>query len=669
MNVKVPKVVAKRPGDFRPDIRKIIKKFKQGYRTRMIYGGGEYGPGDGGFEKGYGEGYRHGMGAGAGPGGDGSGFGLGLGYRERGRGFPGGRQPMPSYDLAQALAEQRESIRQELEKRLGKEGGDEKQSGAFKITLAKEKEKGLDLPSVELEGVSRVPLKIEYEEEKKKTLQEVNIYYNLIPRFPKQGDVIYAYTNIKWSPKHGELVYNLVEPAITESDLELIDITKRELEEKLDVDFAKIGITRAESLLVDEIRKILGPLGISEEKKRVLTYYIKKEIIGLGRIEALMQDPNIEDISCDGIGIPVYVYHRDPKIGSLKTNIAFRDKEELDTFVIKLSQKCHKTISIAEPLLDATLPDGSRVQATLGTDIARKGSNFTIRKFTADPLTPTHMLRYGTLDAMQLAYLWLAIENKQSILISGGTATGKTSMLNALSLFIKPSSKVVSIEDTAELSLPHPHWIPEVARSALEVKGRVGEVTLFDLLKSSLRQRPDYIIVGEVRGKEAFVLFQQIATGHAGLSTIHAATLPQLSDRLTTPPISLPPTLLENINIIVFLVSSRLKGSYVRRADKILEVVGLTPGGNVNTKELFVWKPVTDTFDIESKSYVLKKVAERLGISDDSIKEEVLRRRRILEWMVESEIYDYREVGRIISTYYSNPERIIDLAMSEERYD
>ena len=516
--------------------------------------------------------------------------------------------------------------------------------------------------------MARTPLRLDFEERKRRTLRDVNIHYNLVPRFPKEGEYVYAYAHIKWNEKAGELSYSVIEPAITEKDMELIEIVKRELEEKLDVDFGKIGATRAEDLLTDEITDILKPmLLLSTEKKRILTYYIKREIIGLGKLEPLMQDPNIEDISCDGVGIPVYIYHRDPKIGSLKTNVVFREKDELDTFTIKLAQKCQKTISIAEPLLDATLPDGSRVQATLGTDIARKGSNFTIRKFTKDPLTPTHMLRYGTMDAMQMAYLWIAIENKQSILISGGTATGKTSLLNALSLFIKPNQKVISIEDTAELRLPHPHWIPEVARSALEVKGRIGEITLFDLLKSSLRQRPDYIIVGEVRGKETFVLFQQIATGHSGLSTIHAATLPQLADRLTTPPISLPPTLLENINIIIFLVSSKLRGSYVRRTDSILEVAGLTNNNKIDARELFDWTPATDTFEIKGQSIILKKVAERLGIADDSMKEELVRRKMILEWMVEKEIYDYREVAKIIGIYYLNPERIIDLVMSEER--
>lgn len=627
MRLKIPKApTPQKAKTEKTTIKNILERLKKGYMIRT----GQY---------------KRGVGFGPAPGPGAPGIGVGPGISE----------------VEKEKETMKEGVKKEFEK------AKEQEMGAFKITLAKEEEKGLDIPSMEIKGISRAALKIEFEEEKKRTLQEINIYYNLIPRFPKQGEFVYAYAHIRWDPKEGELIYNLVEPAISERDLDLIEMVKRELEERLDIDFAKIGATQAENLLMDEITNILKPIeDITEEKKRILSYYIKKEIIGLGKMEALMKDPNIEDISCDGVKIPIYIYHRDPKIGSLKTNILFKDNDELDTFTIKIAQRCRKTISIAEPLLDATLPDGSRVQATLGTDIARKGSNFTIRKFTKDPLTPTHMLRYGTMDAMQLAYLWLAIENKKSILISGGTATGKTSMLNALSLFIKPSQKVISIEDTAELRLPHPHWIPEVARSALEVKGKIGEVTLFDLLKSSLRQRPDYIIVGEVRGKETFVLFQQIATGHAGLSTIHAASISQLADRLTTPPISLPPTLLENINIIIFLVSSRLKGNYVRRADRILEVAGLAANNKIDTRELFVWRPMTDNFEIISKSVVLKNVGERLGINDNQIKEELMRRKRILEWMVEQEIYDYREVAKIIAMYYSSPEKILDLVMVEE---
>jgi flagellar protein FlaI len=500
-------------------------------------------------------------------------------------------------------------------------------------------------------------------EEERATLKGMDSSYPLIPHSPKKGEHVFAYANIKWTGNDVE--YIVMEPPINHEDSEIINSIKTDLEERLDIDFTKIGDIKAKQVLREEIQKsFLKHPQIDEARRRVLTYYIERDIIGMGKIETLMNDENIEDISCDGTNIPLYVYHRDPKFASLKTNIMFENADELNSFVVKLAQKTNKSISIAEPLLDGSLPDGSRIQATLGTDIARKGSNFTIRKFTEKPLTPTHMMKLGTLDSTQLAYLWIAVENGKSILVSGGTATGKTSLLNALSLFIRPSFKVVSIEDTAELRLPLPHWIPHVARTPLSIKGKVGEVTLFDLLKSSLRQRPDYIIVGEVRGREAFVLFQQMATGHSALATIHAASVPQLIDRLITPPISLPPSLLENIDIIVFLTLSRLKEIYVRRADNIMEVTGIE-GNRPLSRNVFAWQPMTDEFKINEKSVALKTIARRQGVTEDTVKQELVRRKMILEWMFEKEVYDYKEVSRVINTYYMDPERLMTLVERE----
>ncbi|MEM5797850.1 MAG: type II/IV secretion system ATPase subunit [Candidatus Aenigmatarchaeota archaeon] len=514
--------------------------------------------------------------------------------------------------------------------------------------------------AIEIETKLRPRAVVEIEE--KETLETINIKYPLIPKEPKKGQRVFAWAHILWDPSTLQLVYNVIEPPISMADKEAIEMIKRELEERLDIDFTKLGVVRAKELLREAVLLAAKNIGIppDEEKLATIIYYIERDVMGFGRIEPLMADPNIEDLSCDGVGIPVYVYHRNPRIGSVRTNVIFTNPDELNTFVIKLAQKCNKTISIAEPLLDGTLPDGSRVQATLGTDIARKGSNFTIRKFTEKPLTPSHMIYFNTLSSTELAYLWLAVDYGQSILISGGTATGKTSLLNVLSLFIRPTLKVVSIEDTAELRLYHPHWIPHVARTPLSVRKGIGEVTLFDLLKSSLRQRPDYIIVGEVRGKEAYVLFQQMATGHPSLATMHAATIPQLIDRLITPPISLPPTLLENIDIIVFLTLARHKGRYIRRADSILEIIGIENERPV-TNKVFEWDPLNDSHEIKGRSVVLKKIARRTGLADTAIQEELIRRKMILEWIYENGIYDYREATKVIQAYYTTPEKVIEM--------
>ena len=492
-----------------------------------------------------------------------------------------------------------------------------------------------------------------------KGLRRVNMKYPLEPQNPKKGETVFAYAHIIWDEKVGSIVYNVIEPKVSDADKELIKKIKRNIEEKLDVNFSKIGAVKAKELLKKEVRAAMVDIPyVDSAKVPVLQYNIEKEIIGLAKIDPLMKDHEIEDISCDGEKVPIYIYHRNPKFGSIRTNLWFDNKTDLDEYVLKLAQKCGKSISIAEPLLDAALPDGSRVQCTMGTDIARRGSNFTIRKFTFYPLTPTHMLHYGTMDSMQLAYMWLAIENGKSVLISGGTATGKTSLLNALSLFIKPDLKILSIEDTPELRLPHTHWVPEVARSPLSVKGRMGEVTLFDLLKSSLRQRPDYLVVGEVRGREAFVMFQQIATGHPSIATIHAASFPQLVDRLITPPISLPPTLIENIDILIFLQRVRVKNKDVRRAVEILEMAGIEDGKPVTAK-IFDWKPIKDVFVSVKESKVLESVARMLGLTHESVQGEVLRRKAILDWMRENKTFDYNDVSRIIAEYYTNPERVM----------
>ncbi len=506
------------------------------------------------------------------------------------------------------------------------------------------------------------------QQEERAAASGIRMVYNLIPR---DGPAM-AYAHISWDSEAQQLLYRVVEPTLAPEDRRVMELVRKDLEVRLDMDFTRLGVVKAKEFLRQEIEKSFEAVGRSDKQTRIILtpakrtaiiYHLENEMSGVGRIEPLLQDPNIEDISCDGLGIPVYVYHRDPRIGSVRTTVIFENAEELDSFAVKLAQKCKKEISIAEPLLDGALPDGSRVQATLGTDIARRGSNFTIRKFTELPLTPTHMLMFNTADSTMLAYLWMAIENGMSILISGGSATGKTSLLNAISLFIRPTMKVVSIEDTSELRLPHSHWIPEVARTPIATKTAVGDVTMFDLLRSSLRQRPDYIIVGEVRGEEAYVLFQQIATGHAGMATIHAANFPQLIDRLITPPIALPPTLLENIDVVLFLALSRKGGQYIRRTAMTTEIVGME-GKRPIINNVFSWDPVTDAYTVNGKSLVMKKIGKKLGLTENTIRDEITRRKRVLEWMKERKLTDYRQVAKVINAYYMNRERLMDKVMA-----
>ncbi len=487
----------------------------------------------------------------------------------------------------------------------------------------------------------------------------VSMKYPLIPKNPKQGGRVYSYAEIFFDKMSGEMIYKLHEPELNDGTKIFLNDIKDYIQEKIDVNFGHIKKEDAVGYMMNVFDKAIRFLRIKTDERTLddIRYYIVRDFIGLEKIEPLLQDSQIEDISCDGIGIPIFVYHRNSKIGSIKTNIKFDDMESLDSFINKLAERCGKSVSVAKPLLDGSLPDGSRIQATLGSDIARHGSNFTIRMFTEKPITPIDIIKTGMCDPKIMAAMWFAVEYQSSILVSGGTATGKTSLLNAFSLFIKPQMKIVSIEDTAELRLPHSHWVPEVARVSIS-SGR--EVDMFELLKESLRQRPDYIIVGEVRGKEAYVLFQQMATGHAGFSTIHADNFQKLVDRLTTPPIELPPNLLENLDFVVFISRFKHGNKYKRRISSITEITGID---NIKkapiVNEIVKWNPRNDLFDIKSGSTVLKKISERSNMTPKDVQEEIRRRAQILEWMAKKNINDYRKVSSIINLYYLSPEFVM----------
>jgi len=492
----------------------------------------------------------------------------------------------------------------------------------------------------------------------------IQLTYPLIPKKPAKGEKVYAYAKIFWEQQQNRYIYQLIEPGMTAKIKDAMVKVKELLEQKLDIDFSQMRTVEAKQYIRQQVEEIISYYGfrLSDTEKDILHYYMERDFIGLGRIEPFMQDEQIEDISCDGLEIPLFIFHRDPIIGSVITNVIYRDSDELDSFVIRLAQVAGKSISVTSPLLSGSLSDGSRVQATLATDIARRGSNFTIRKFTEKPLTPIHLLNYGTLDVKTLAFLWLAVDFGKSIIVSGGTASGKTSLLNVLSLFIRPEKKIVSIEDTPELKLPHPHWVPQVARSPVEIEGgrKFGEVDLFDLLTESLRQRPDYIIVGEVRGKEAYVLFQEMATGHPSLATIHAENMSKLMDRLTSPPISLPPNLISSANIIVFLVGTRYRDRQVRRVNEVLEVIDIDPQTKQPiTNQVFKWNPIKDTFDIQSTSIVLREIAEQSGMTVKQITEELERRMLVLTWMRARNLTEYTDVNSVVNFYYSFPERVV----------
>ncbi|MBN1860865.1 MAG: type II/IV secretion system ATPase subunit, partial [Candidatus Thermoplasmatota archaeon] len=402
-------------------------------------------------------------------------------------------------------------------------------------------------------------------------------------------------------------------------------------------------------------------LNIDALTKKKLLYYLEKESIGLGKLESIMKDPNIEDISCDGSGVFIFLYHR--RYGSLKSNVQFNEEDELTAFVVKLAQKCGKHISISEPMLDATMPDGSRIQMTLSTEVTTKGSTFTIRKFSEDPFSPPDLVEFHTMSSEMVAYMWLAVENGINALIAGGTAAGKTSTLNALCLFIPRESKIVTIEETREINLPHPNWIPGVVRSGFgEVVGNkvIGEIDLYDLMKAALRQRPEYILVGEIRGKEAYVLFQAMATGHTTYSTVHADSAQSLIHRLEGKPIEIPRIMLQTLDIVIIQVISRVKNKRARRCKQIIEIIDIDPTTKeILTNEVFRWDPIEDKFVYSGKSYVLERIRAEKDISREGMISEIKNRTTLLDWMNKNNIREFKKVATIVAQYMDNPTEVM----------
>ncbi|MBN2602604.1 MAG: type II/IV secretion system ATPase subunit [Candidatus Thermoplasmatota archaeon] len=474
----------------------------------------------------------------------------------------------------------------------------------------------------------------------------------------------YAYVKILRDSDTLDKYYLVKEPEISDQEKDILARIQASLISSIDITLDQLEGSVVDSFLKENIDRVIAELDLNIDEKFMekILYYTKRKFVGYDRIDPLMRDPHIEDISCDGSEVPVFLYHR--KHGSLKSNIKFDNETELSAFVIKLAQKCDKYISIAEPMLDATMPDGSRIQMTLSNEVTTKGSTFTIRKFRSDPITPTDLIDYNTMSSEMIAYLWIAVEHGINALIAGGTAAGKTSTLNALSLFIPHGSKIVSIEETREINLPHPNWIPGVARSGFgEVIGDkvVGEIDLYDLMKAALRQRPEYILVGEIRGKEAYVLFQAMATGHTTYSTFHADSAQSLIHRLESKPIDIPRVMLQSLDIITIQISTKINDRNVRRCKKIIELIDIDPSTKeILTNEVFRWDPIEDRFIYSGKSYIMERIRAQHGKTKEEMREEIVNRVKILNWMRKNNIRAFKDVANTIISYSEKREELMN---------
>ncbi len=382
-----------------------------------------------------------------------------------------------------------------------------------------------------------------------------------------------------------------------------------------------------------------------------LLYNIKREVIGLGPIEPLIRDSNIEDISCIGAD-GVYIVHK--IFGSITTTISFGDNNRLMLFAKRISERVGRPVSDKVPIVDATLPDGSRLSVVYSMDVSARGPSFTIRKFSDVPISIVQLVQYNTLSAEEAAYVWLALEYGQSVFVCGETASGKTTVVNAIIPFIRPELKVFSAEDTPEIRAPQEAWQQLVTRERGAADSRVS---LFDLLRTALRSRPNYIIVGEIRGAEGSMAFQAMQTGHPVISTFHAASVRKMIQRFTGDPINIPVTFMDNLNIAMIQQAVYVNGRFLRRTTSINEIEGYYEElGGVSTKQVFQWDPTTDqhTFRGMNNSYVLeKRIAVTSGLEDPKlIYDELFKRARIIEYLAKNNLNSYFQVFDLIKKFY-----------------
>ncbi|MCE5295920.1 MAG: type II/IV secretion system ATPase subunit [Euryarchaeota archaeon] len=485
---------------------------------------------------------------------------------------------------------------------------------------------------------------------------EVEMFYPVHPD--------YSYVRITYNNDTSEYLYEVIEPKLDERETELLAIIKDTLQKTLGYEWEKLTVMDKKEYLGHAVESYIDSRGVKvpDISRLRIEYYIIRDFVGHAVIDVMMKDDEIEDISCDGTNIPLFVSHR--KLESIKTNMVFTSDEELDSFVVALAQRGGKQISVSNPILDGTTAEGHRVNATYSREVSTRGSTFTIRRFKDRPFTPVDLLKYKTVSPEMMAYLWLGVENGESMILCGGTASGKTSALNSITLFIPPGAKIVSIEDTREINLPHENWIPSTTRTGVGEKDAdgksAGEIDMFDLVRAALRQRPNYIIVGEVRGKETYIMFQAMATGHSTYSTMHADSVKSMVNRLENPPINCPRILLTALRNVMILSQVRVGNEYVRRMKQLVEIVGFEPETNeLITNMVYEWDQATDRFIYKGHSFLFDKIMEMKSLTQEEMQEEFERRIEIINYMVAKNLVNHRDIWAITQSYYKEPQKTL----------
>lgn len=471
----------------------------------------------------------------------------------------------------------------------------------------------------------------------------------------------FSYAVIAQNPSTSESLYLVDELPMNADEKVLYSLLKDLLERRLSTpDHGSMEdsfLKQLDQLLTDTKEQFTSFPNTSMEKVK---YYLTRDISGFGLIDPLMHDAMVEDISCGGINIPLYVWQRN--FESIKTNVVFKGENELNEFVMKMVHRSGKHVSAAFPVSDVALPGNHRMAILYQKEVTPKGTSFTIRKFKEEPYTIIDLINFDTLDVNIAAYLWMVMQHKMSATVIGSTASGKTTMLNAITTLINPTFKIFTVEDVAEINIPHENWFALVSRVGFGLENQ-GEVGLFELIKAGLRHRPDYMVVGEIRGEEAYVLFQALATGHSGLATMHADSAESALKRLMQKPMNIPPAYLPLMNCAITvkrvvpkaIVTSGGVVSGTRRVLAVSEILSESKLNNV-----FTWDSSSDGFkgDVRN-SVLLQKIGRDTGLNMDEIAEEFQKRVLVLQWMIEQNIRDYKSVSSIVRAYYQNPNELM----------
>lgn len=484
----------------------------------------------------------------------------------------------------------------------------------------------------------------------------------LIEKYDVEAEGVNAAISID-EEKNSEKVYNLNVPEIAPATLALLDEIRHELITEVAVSTAEILDPKVIEKLKDKFKEraekmLLKKLAkINDETKKFLIGNLIIDMLGLGKIEFLLNDQRLEEIVITASAEPVRVYHK--RYGWLRTNIVIDTEDKIQNFSNIIARRVGRQITTLSPLLDAHLISGDRANAVL-YPVCVKGNTLTIRKFARDPWTITDFIENKTIDLELAALIWLAMQYEMNIIVSGGTASGKTSLLNVMMPFIPPNQRVITIEQTRELQLPKfLFWCPLVTR--LPNSEGKGGVDMLDLLVNSLRMRPDRIILGEVRrAEEAAVLFEAMHTGHSVYATLHANSLTETVNRLVNPPISVPENLLQAVNLTVVMFRDRRQG--IRRVYQAGEFLSGEDSGSskIRPNLLYRWKPIEDVIVQHSKSIKLfDDLSRHTGLSMQEISQDIAVKKKILAWMVKNKIRYIDDVGKIMNDYYLNRDSIL----------